>query len=167
MDLKKNGVRRRIKTFSQENTAPPLAGRLLGLVATIPWLFQGAPSLPRFVCHNWVLTCPSLAAGNSSSNSRNKKSRLRPKNYRHSSYSRSHRPPLVEFLTPTTCSSHNIVCFSIRCSQLHFYRQLKRRGQPPLHREWIGAVAEPGEAVTSNNADTEQFLSAAVAGFLG
>eukprot|EP00903_Cladosiphon_okamuranus_P008796 g8425.t1 len=51
--------------------------------------------------------------------------------------------------------------------QFHFYRQLKQRGQAPSHREWIGAAAEPGEALTTNNADTDEFLSAAVAGFLG
>ena len=53
-------------------------------------------------------------------------------------------------------------------SQFHFYRQLKQRGQAPvLHREWIGAAAEPGEAISTNSPDTDEFLSAAVAGCLG
>ncbi|CAM9685804.1 unnamed protein product, partial [Ectocarpus sp. 13 AM-2016] len=51
--------------------------------------------------------------------------------------------------------------------QYHFYRQLKRRGQGPLHREWMGAAAQPGEAICSSNPDADEVLSAAVAGFLG
>ncbi|CAN0484871.1 unnamed protein product [Ectocarpus sp. 8 AP-2014] len=51
--------------------------------------------------------------------------------------------------------------------QYHFYRQLKRRGQGPLHREWIGAAAQPGEAICSSNPDADEVRSAAVAGFLG
>ncbi|CAN0257204.1 unnamed protein product, partial [Ectocarpus fasciculatus] len=51
--------------------------------------------------------------------------------------------------------------------QYHFYRQLKRRGQGPLHREWIGAAAQPGEAICSSSPDADEVRSAAVAGFLG
>lgn len=82
-------------------------------------------------------------------------------------HSQPYLPPLADFFVLTTYSRHNARPVDIRRSQFHFYRQLKRRGQAPLHREWIGAAAEPGEAVTSNSADTDEFLSAAVAGFLG
>ncbi|CAM9363713.1 unnamed protein product [Scytosiphon promiscuus] len=51
--------------------------------------------------------------------------------------------------------------------QFHFYRQLKRRGQAPLHREWMGAAAQPGEAICSSNPETDEVLCAALAGFLG
>lgn len=51
--------------------------------------------------------------------------------------------------------------------QYHFYRQLKDRGQTPLHRAWLGAAPEPGEIIRGCTTDKEDFRSAAIAGFLG
>lgn len=66
--------------------------------------------------------------------------------------------------SPTTVAISRLVL-----RQYQFYRQLKGRGRSPLHRQWIGAAAEPGDAIThyTDGSEDRSHCSQVLAGFLG